>query len=166
MTQNEMAPTDKKSGINKKTARNNARKKKRIAKLQQSDKTTEFSVSDKPTKVLAADEPIRDDEPFSSQMMHIDAVRNGAVVESQEDHFHYARNLVKEYGDELGWDLEELSKVSKPSGEKLDIEAVRRYEAAQVRVAEIWVRESHAHDKSNDLDGFWSKEEMSERGAI
>jgi hypothetical protein len=160
---------NKKKVDNKKTARNNARKKKKTKKLQQADKTTKTAVVDKPTKNYAANEPIREDEPFSSQMMHIDAVRSGANVESQdlrENHFDYARNLMKEYGDELGWKLEEVSKVPKPSSEKLDTEALRRHEAAQIRVAEIWVRESCAHEKLNDLDGFWSKEEMTNRGAL
>ena len=164
-----MGAIEKKTGLNKKAAKNIARKKKRLAKLQQANKTTESFISDSPTKETATDESVHDHEPFSSQMMHIDAVRNGSVVESQdprEDHFEYARGLMKEYGDELGWDLEKLTKVPKPSGEKLDINAIRRYEAAQIRVAEMWLSASHAHDKSNDLDGFWSKEEMSERGAI
>jgi hypothetical protein len=126
-------------------------------------------VVNKPTRISAANEPIREDEPFSSQMMHIDAARSGVNVESQdlrENHFEYARNLMKEYGDELGWKLEEVSKVPKPSSEKLDTGALRQHEAAQIRVAEIWVRESCAHEKLNDLDGFWSKEEMINRGAL
>jgi hypothetical protein len=73
---------------------------------------------------------------------------------------------MRDYGQELGWDLEEVAKISKPSGENVDSEAVRRYDAAQIRAAEIWVRETRPHEKLKDLGGFWSKEEMSKRGAI
>jgi hypothetical protein len=156
----EQAPGEKKrKKKSSKASKNNARRRK-LAKLQQVNLTTDSAT------VSTDNDHILDDEPFSAQMMHIDAVRDGTIDSSLDSKHEYAYDVIKEYGQELGWDLEEVAKIPKPSGEDVDNEAIRRYDAAQIRVAEIWMRESHPHENSNDLYGYWSKNDMSKRGAI